>query len=128
MDALSALKLMAGPQITAPVNSDVPGVGNASPSIPAAELAQLNTDTGAQPVTGASSTGSFQNFLGEMAGEVNAQQSAANDAVSGMLSGKNVSLHQVMISMEEANISFQMMVEVRNKLLDSYQELMRMQV
>jgi flagellar hook-basal body complex protein FliE len=30
--------------------------------------------------------------------------------------------------MEEANISFQMMVEVRNKLLDSYQELMRMQI
>jgi len=47
---------------------------------------------------------------------------------SGLMSGKNVSLHQVMISMEEANISFQMMVEVRNKLLDSYQELMRMQV
>ena len=33
-----------------------------------------------------------------------------------------------MISMEEANVSFQMMVEVRNKLLDSYQELMRMQI
>jgi flagellar hook-basal body complex protein FliE len=33
-----------------------------------------------------------------------------------------------MISMEEASVSFQMMVEVRNKLLDSYQELMRMQV
>jgi flagellar hook-basal body complex protein FliE len=33
-----------------------------------------------------------------------------------------------MISVEEAGVSFQMMVEVRNKLLDSYQELMRMQV
>ncbi len=33
-----------------------------------------------------------------------------------------------MISMQEANVSFQLMVEVRNKLLDSYQELMRMQV
>jgi flagellar hook-basal body complex protein FliE len=45
-----------------------------------------------------------------------------------LLSGQNVSLHQAMISMQEANVSFQLMVEVRNKLLDSYQELMRMQV
>jgi flagellar hook-basal body complex protein FliE len=45
-----------------------------------------------------------------------------------LLSGKNVSLHQAVISMEEASVSFQMMVQVRNKLLDSYQELMRMQV
>ena len=33
-----------------------------------------------------------------------------------------------MVAMEEANVSFQLMVEVRNRLLDSYQELMRMQV
>jgi flagellar hook-basal body complex protein FliE len=45
-----------------------------------------------------------------------------------VLSGQNVSLHQAMISMQEANVSFQLMVEVRNKLLESYQELMRMQI
>ena len=65
---------------------------------------------------------------GDFVGDVNAKQVAANDAVSGLMSGKNVSLHQAMISMEEASVSFQMMVEVRNKLLDSYQELMRMQI
>jgi flagellar hook-basal body complex protein FliE len=43
-------------------------------------------------------------------------------------SGQTTSLHQAVISMEEANISFQLMVEVRNKLLESYQELMRMQI
>jgi flagellar hook-basal body complex protein FliE len=67
-------------------------------------------------------------LLGNFVNEVSAQQSAGADAVSGLLSGKNVSLHQAMISMEEASVSFQMMVEVRNKLLDSYQELMRMQI
>ena len=61
-------------------------------------------------------------------GEVNDKQAAAADAVAGLMSGKNVTLHQAMISMEEASVSFQMMVEVRNKLLDSYQELMRMQI
>jgi flagellar hook-basal body complex protein FliE len=43
-------------------------------------------------------------------------------------SGNNVSLHQTMIATEEANVSFQLMVEVRNRLLESYQELMRLQV
>jgi flagellar hook-basal body complex protein FliE len=71
---------------------------------------------------------SFANVLGRVVGEVNARQGVANDAVAALQSGQNVSLHQAVIAMEEANISFQLMVEVRNKLLDSYQELMRMQV
>jgi flagellar hook-basal body complex protein FliE len=45
-----------------------------------------------------------------------------------VLSGQNIPLHQAMLSVEEASVSFQLMVEVRNKLLDSYQELMRMQI
>ena len=48
--------------------------------------------------------------------------------VNGLLSGQNIPLHRVMIAMEEASVAFQMMVEVRNKLLEGYQELMRMQV
>ena len=68
------------------------------------------------------------NVLGGFIQEVSDKQAAASDAVAGLLSGKNVSLHQTMISMEEASVSFQLMVEVRNRLLDSYQELMRMQV
>jgi flagellar hook-basal body complex protein FliE len=44
------------------------------------------------------------------------------------MAGGNVPLHKAMIAVEEASVSFQLMVEVRNKLLDSYQELMRMQV
>lgn len=71
---------------------------------------------------------SFSSVLGRMVEEVSAQQGAANNAVAALQSGQNVSLHQAVIAMEEANLSFQLMVEVRNKLLDSYQELMRMQV
>jgi flagellar hook-basal body complex protein FliE len=57
-----------------------------------------------------------------------ATKTAANEAVTGLLTDKNVPLHQAVIAMEEASVSFQLMVEVRNKLLDSYQELMRMQI
>jgi flagellar hook-basal body complex protein FliE len=71
---------------------------------------------------------SFGNMLGRMVQEVNGKQLAAADAVSALQSGQNVPLHQVVIAMEEANLSFQLMTEVRNKLLESYQEIMRMQV
>ena len=71
---------------------------------------------------------SFSNLLGRMVDEVNAKQFAAQDAVHSLQSGGNVPLHQAVIAMEEASVSFQLMVEVRNRLLDSYQELMRMQV
>jgi len=71
---------------------------------------------------------SFGNLLGRLVEEVNAKQNVAADAVHALQSGGNVSLHQAVIAMEEASLSFQLMVEVRNKLLESYQELMRMQV
>ncbi|MBM3832099.1 MAG: flagellar hook-basal body complex protein FliE [Verrucomicrobia bacterium] len=70
----------------------------------------------------------FENVLGKLVQEVNAKQMAAGDAVTGLLSGQQVPLHQAMIAMEEASVSFQLMVEVRNKLLEGYQELIRMQV
>jgi flagellar hook-basal body complex protein FliE len=71
---------------------------------------------------------SFGNVLGKLIQDVNAKQNAATAAVDGLQSGQPVPLHQAVIAMEEANVSFQLMVEVRNKLLDSYQELMRMQI
>jgi flagellar hook-basal body complex protein FliE len=67
-------------------------------------------------------------MLGDLVSETNAKGAKAGEAVRGLLGGKDVSLHQTMIAMEEASVSFQLMVEVRNKLLESYQELMRMQV
>ena len=71
---------------------------------------------------------SFSSMLGKMVSEVNAQQQASAQTVNALQSGANVPLHQAVISMEEANVSFQLMVEVRNRLLESYQEIMRMQM
>jgi flagellar hook-basal body complex protein FliE len=114
-----------------------------SPTLPAyatrpqQEVALPNLTTGVQglPLDAPGLSGqaqpvgeSFGNMLGRLVEEVNAKQSAATDAVSALQSGQNVSLHQAVIAMEEANVSFQLMSEVRNKLLDSYQELMRMQI
>ena len=70
----------------------------------------------------------FDNMLGTFVNEVNSKQVAAGDALTGMLSGENVPLHKTMIAFGEASVSFNLMVEVRNKLLEGYQELLRMQV
>ena len=72
--------------------------------------------------------GSFSSLLGRMVSEVSQKQNVAAQTVAGLQSGQPVTLHQAMISMEEASVSFSLMAEVRNKLLESYQELMRMQV
>ena len=71
---------------------------------------------------------SFSSMLGKFVGEVSAKQTDAASAVANLQGGGNVSLHQTVIAMEEANVSFQLMVEVRNKLMDAYQEVLRMQV
>src|SRR5215469_2452718 len=74
------------------------------------------------------STDSFASMLGQMVSDVNTQQKVSAQAVSALQSGQNVPLHQAVIAMEEANVSFQLMVEVRNRLMDAYQEIMRMQI
>lgn len=87
-------------------------------------LDQPGEITPGQPAAGES----FGSVLGKLVQDVNSKENAATAAVDGLQSGQGVPLHQAVIAMEEANVSFQLMVEVRNKLLDSYQEMMRMQV
>ena len=91
------------------------------------ELAHLGAIGTAQPQQPAAIP-SFADMLGQMVQDVNAKHATASQAVSGVIAGENVPLHQAMVAMEEASVSFQLMVEVRNKLVESYQELMRMQI
>jgi len=95
-----------------------------SAPVPSAQIASLPQTAEIEKVAAPS----FSNVLNNVIHDVNAKQTAANAAVTGLMAGQNVPLHQAMIAMEEASVSFQLMVEVRNKLLESYQELMRMQV
>lgn len=70
----------------------------------------------------------FGNVIGRMISTVDAKQDAAQAVTRDVLLGKNDNLHQSMIAMQEAGVAFQLMVEVRNKVVESYQELMRMPV
>jgi len=67
-------------------------------------------------------------FFSELVSKVNDLQTQSDKAIQGLASGENKNLHEVMISMEKASISFQFMSSVRNKALEAYQEVMRMQV
>lgn len=57
--------------------------------------------------------------------QVNAQ---ADEAVAQLAAGEPVELHDVMIAMEEADLSLWLALQVRNKLVEAYQEIQRMQV
>jgi flagellar hook-basal body complex protein FliE len=100
----------------------------AAKTISPAELEQVAPKLNPAATQSPASADSFGHMLGEFVGEVNAKSAAANAAVNGLLSGQQVPLHQAVIAMEEAGVSFQLMVEMRNKLMEAYQELMRMQM
>ena len=96
----------------------------------AARTGNVDTLQGAQSAqsTQAVQGVGFGDVLNQFVSEVNDKQIASGQAVNDLLSGKEIPLHQAMIAMQEAGVAFQLMVEVRNKLLEGYQELMRMQV
>lgn len=129
MNPLSALRTLAYPALRAEPPVQTAAETGAPKVIPFSELEKLSPGILPNSI-GAPATepSGFGNLISGMITEVAAKQAAAGNAVNGMLSGQNVSLHQTMIAMEEASVSFQLMVEVRNKLLESYQELMRMQI
>ena len=70
----------------------------------------------------------FGTMLDGLVGTVESKQAAAQAATRRVLLGDSDQLHQSVIAMQEASVAFTMMVEVRNKLVESYQELMRMQI
>lgn len=104
-------------QLNAPVRTDsptgpvrLPGVG-----LPTPETTQT------QP-------GGFGKVFDQLVSSVDMKDKEAKALTRDVLLGKNDQVHQSMIAMQEAGVAFQLMVEVRNKVVESYQELMRMPV
>lgn len=71
---------------------------------------------------------SFDETLKEFVSDVNELQNQATEATNKMLSGEPIDVHEVMVAAEKAKTSFELLMELRNKTLDAYRELMRMQV
>ncbi len=70
----------------------------------------------------------FGEMLKDSIAEVNRAQVSADRAAEQIAAGETKNLHEAMIKLEEADISLRLMVQVRNKAVEAYQEIMRMQV
>jgi len=72
--------------------------------------------------------GSFGKALEDKIKEINKLQLDADSAIAKVELSDSGSIHEAMIALEKASISFKTMLQVRNKILEAYQEVMRMQV
>ena len=68
---------------------------------------------------------SFMAYLEEKMGQVDNLQQASEKAIQNLATGQEEDLGKVVSAVEKANLAFQMMVQIRNKLVDAYQEMMR---
>lgn len=85
---------------------------------------------GAKQGIGAQKPGdaSFKDVLKGFLSDVNEMQNKADQSIEKMAAGEITDVHQVMSTVEEANVAFNMMMEIRNKVMDAYQELMRVRL
>ncbi len=72
--------------------------------------------------------GEFGRLLNEKVHEVNELQVEADRLVRDLIAGESDNIHDVLVAVNEADLSFRLMMEVRNKLVEAYQEIQRMQI
>lgn len=79
-------------------------------------------------VTSADAQQTFANSLKDAISKVNDQQIQSDTMTEKLINGGNVDLHEVMIASQKASITLNATMEVRNKVIEAYQEIMRMSV
>lgn len=88
----------------------------------------LNNVNIQKPVEENSKETSFSKVISDAINKVNDAQVAADQKVEDFISGEDVSMHDVMLSMQESQLSMQLLIEVRNKVVEAYQEINRVQL
>lgn len=78
--------------------------------------------------TSGSNKGLFADTLKTSLDKINDMQIASEEKTKAFVSGEDIEIHEVMLSGEEAKISLQFAVEMRNKLVEAYQEISKMQL
>lgn len=73
-------------------------------------------------------SGQFAEVLKNALQEVDTLQKESNSEIQKVLAGEVKDVHSAMIAMQKADLSFQMLMQVRNKLVEAYHEVMRMQI
>lgn len=81
------------------------------------------------PAKGAGDSGSaFQSVLKNAINSVEQTRTDANQAVNSFLQGEDVELHSTVLAAQKAELSFEMFLQMRNKVVQAYQEIMRSQI
>lgn len=83
-------------------------------------LSNATSTTSAQPEQ------SFMDTLQSAMGNVEQAQNDAQQSVTNMLNGNGEEVHRTMVAVEKADLSFQLMMEVRNKIIAAYQDISKM--
>ncbi len=142
LDALSALTNVQGQLPTAGVNfqptAPMPGLGGTSPigegfqnlvqpaqPLQASQLTIPDISIGS---TGGGSPSTWGHMVQQMVMDVNSKQTSAAQKVSDVLQGGPTPVHEAMVATEEASLSFEFLAEMRNKVVDAYNQVMQMQV
>ncbi len=100
-------------------------LGGIGPSLPGLGLGNTHA-TGAGTVRGAEAAGGsgFSQILASLSGS----SANADNAISQLATGQDNDLHDVMLSVESEGLAFDLAVQIRNRLVDAYSEIFRMQV
>ncbi|MHB8126773.1 MAG: flagellar hook-basal body complex protein FliE [Desulfitobacteriaceae bacterium] len=104
--------------------SFIPGITPLLPLTPLDQTGKIASGTdGVQKASA-----DFANFLNDALHQVDTLQKNAGAASIGLATGQVQDLHTAMVALEKANLSLSLTVEVRNKVLDAYNQIMRMQI
>ena len=79
------------------------------------------------PLASSDSGGSFSGVLSNALSQVNQLSGGAEQQVGSLLKGGNADMSTVMIAVEKADVAFQLMMQVRNKIVNAYQDIEKMQ-
>jgi flagellar hook-basal body complex protein FliE len=80
------------------------------------------------PAAGETKGAGFFETLAKSMEEVNSDQVQADQAIKDLVAGRTKNIHETMLQVQKAELSLKTMMQVRNKILEAYKEIMRMQV
>ena len=98
--------------------------GPTSGIAPIPDVAQI----GSPGSSGTAGSSGFVDSLKSAIGKVNDTQLEAGRAVDALMTGETQDIHRTMVALQQADVSFQLMMQIRNKLVAAYEEIQRMQV
>ena len=91
-------------------------------------MKEMHNQGMAAPTPGPEGASSFGELLRNSVDQVNQYQHQSDMAINELVAGRSKNIHETMLTIERADTSLKLMTQVRNKILDAYREIMRMQV